>query len=229
MAELVKWSGRGGIAFYIKSNSIRGVKDLNISVAAEVETNTNGGETFTKKKNSGGYEITMTAVLNEMLDDNIQTTALEMAEAARCADTGYFYTAGAKLFPAKFMMTSAKITGITMNCKGTWISCEVQLMLKQCSKFDGSISSPSSSGGSGGSQKQTTKTTASLTNVATAVGLAAGQTAKSAAAKAVVNTIKASGKKSDEVLKDASTRKTGGVANRAVGSKVNSKMYVCLK
>ena len=151
MADMITWSGRGGISFFIKNNEIRGVKDIGISASVETEDITQGGETFVKKKNCGSYEITLTAVLNAAMGVDVQAVALEMTEAARCGDTGYFYTAGAKLLPSNFMCTSAQVNNVQLTNTGIWKSCEVDWTLKQCSKFDGSYSS-----GSSGSTKQST-------------------------------------------------------------------------
>jgi len=235
MAELVKWSGRGGIAFFIRSNSVRGVRDLNISVSAETDSSTGDGETYTTRKNSGGYQIGMTAILNEMLDDGIQSTALNITEAARCADTGYFYTGGAKLFPAKFMMTDAKITNISMNPAGAWISCEVQMTLKQCSKFDGSTASAPSGGGGVSKTSSSSKTSAkkassknsslkTIKSSATAIG----NTVKSVV-KGVTNFLSAAQKQSAKVLKDSKTKKTGGGTTSKGGSSLNKKVRICVK
>ena len=40
MADLITWSGNGGISFFIKSSEIRGVKDFSISASAETEDKT---------------------------------------------------------------------------------------------------------------------------------------------------------------------------------------------
>lgn len=138
MNELISWSGNGGISFFLSSDSIRGFKDLVISASTKTKEEKADGEQFAKKESKGSYQITLTAILNEMLDDDIQTVALSMTEAARKGSSGYFYNGGKKLFPAKFMMTDAKISNLNMIPTGGWISCEVALTLKQCGKFDDS-------------------------------------------------------------------------------------------
>lgn len=209
MAELVKWSGGGGISFFIKRNEIRGVRDLNISTMVETEDTTNGGEKYTKKKNSGSYQISMTAVLNAALGVDVQGLAVTMAECARTGDTGYFYTSGAKLFPSNFMCVEAKIGNIQMTPTGKWSYCEVNWTLKQCSKYDGTTGSSNSSGGSS-TKKTVTTTTSSISTkaaeVTAAVGLAIGtiSLAKAASEKAKIN------------LTNKKTKTIGGAAGGGV-------------
>lgn len=157
MADLITWSGNGSISFFSKSNEIRGVKDFSIKTSVETEDKTQSSEKFAGKKNSGSYQITMTAVLNAALGVDVQALATMMTEAARRGDTGYFYTAGAKLFPSNFMATDATVSKIQMSGTGKWSYCEVAMTLKQCSKYDG-ISS-STGGGSGGNGASKTSAT----------------------------------------------------------------------
>ena len=152
MAEMISWSGRGGIAFYATATEIRGFKDFSIKTSVETEDKTQNGEKFVKKKNNGAYEIELTAILNAMLGVDVKALAMKMAEAARCGDSGYFYTAGAKLFPSSFMCVSADIGEIDLLPNGTWKSCKVDWKLKQCSKYGG---------GSGSSSSGTKKTASS--------------------------------------------------------------------
>lgn len=216
MADLIMWSGGGGISFYTKSGEIRGVKDFGINVSAETEDNTQNSEKFVKKKNSGSYQISMTAVLNAALGVDVQALALKMTEAARCGSTGYFYTAGAKLFPSKFMCTDAKINNIQLTGKGTWSACEVQWTLKQCSKFDGTTSSSTTSSSSTtktpSSSKKTT-TTSTKTTLAGVAGAVAGavkgavSTVKSVVSS-VVSTVSAAKKASTAAKTNLTTKKT---------------------
>ena len=221
MAELVKWSGGGGLSFFIKNNEIRGVKDLNISASAETKDTTNGGEKYIKKKNSGSYQISMTAVLNAALGVDVQSLAVAMAECARTGDTGYFYTAGAKPFPSNFMCVDAKIGNIQMTPTGKWSYCEVNWTLKQCSKYDGTTGS--SRGGSRGSTKKpstkkpTTTSTGSgiLTKVGTAVANAVTNVKN--AVTGVINTISAAKAASEKAKANLTTKKTTTTPVKATG------------
>ena len=228
MAELVKWSGGGGLSFFIKNNEIRGVKDLNISASTETEDTTNGGEKYIKKKNSGSYQISMTAVLNAALGVDVQSLAVAMAECARTGATGYFYTAGAKLFPSNFMCVDAKIGNIQMTPAGKWSYCEVTWTLKQCSKYDGTTgSSSSSSGGSGGSTKKTTTTSTSssiLTKVKTAVTNVVTNVKN--AVTGVINTISAAKAASEKAKANLTTKKTTTTTVKATGGGGVKKVHM---
>ena len=136
-ADLVHWSGHKNIVFFLKSNEIRGVKDITITASADTEDETTGGEKFTKKKNSGSYKITLTAVLNAALGVAVKEVALTMTEAARQANTGYFYMCNKKLFPNSFMATEAKVSKLVVTRKGEWSYAEVAFTLKQSSKHGG--------------------------------------------------------------------------------------------
>lgn len=231
MADLITWSGNGGISFFIKSSEIRGVKDFSISASAETEDKTQSSEKFTKKKNSGSYQITMTAVLNAALGVDVQALALKMTEAARKGDAGYFYTANSKLFPSNFMATDAKVNNIQMTGSGKWSYCEVTLTLKQCSKFDGSTGGSSSkkkSSSSGSKSKSTStsskKTTLGDTLKKVAKGVVDG--VKSVVSKVktavsgVVSTISAAKKASNAAKTNLTTKKTNVVSSLV--SKVKS-------
>lgn len=167
MSELVRW---GDIAFHVSPTSMRGIKDIAIEAGCETEDSTVDGEKFVKRKNGNPYAISMTALLDARLGEDVQSVATQMTEAARLSRTGYFYTGGAKLFPSQFMMVTAKINNIELMPGGKWLRCEVALTLKQASKYDGTTSSAATqtSGGSGesgggsgngtGSKKVSTKT-----------------------------------------------------------------------
>ncbi len=158
MNELIQWGGHGGISFFVSPGEIRAFKDLTIAVSAETEDKTNGGEKYTSKKNSGGYKITLTAILNAALGVDVQGMALAITESARLGEQGYFYINGAKLFPSSFMSTDASIGSVTMTGDGKWTYAEVSWTLKQCGKYDGSISGGTSGGGSGGSGGKVVRT-----------------------------------------------------------------------
>lgn len=144
--EVIRWSGGGGISFFADSHEIRAFRDLNINVSTDTEDTTDSGEKLVKKKNSGGYSITLTAMLSAALNVDVQETAMAMSEAARKGDTGYFYVNGAKLFPSLFMATDAKISNIAISA-GKWTLCEVAWTLKQCAKVGDSNTAQQSSGG----------------------------------------------------------------------------------
>ena len=169
------------IAFYVEPNRIRGVRDISISVSSETEENTQNNEKYVKRKNASPYQASMKAILMAALGVPVQSTAIELTEAARNGRTGYLYSAGAKIFPCKFMMTGASIGNLQISTKGVWTYCEVSLTFQQCSKYDGSTSGSSSTpsnygGGGGGSdsgqktKKKSTKTKSTKDKIYTKAG-----------------------------------------------------------
>lgn len=205
MSDIVKWSGHGGISFFVKPNEIRGFKDLSISAAAETKDSTKDGEKYVQKKNSGSYVIQLTAVLSAALKVDVKDIATAITEAARSGETGYFYTGNTKLFPSSFMATEAKISNIRMNGSGVWTYCEVTWTLKQCSKYGASSSSSSSSG----KKKKNKSTTASWFS-AISTGIKTAAAAVATAAKSALNTTSDAKKQSAAVLADANKKKSGG-------------------
>ena len=203
MSDIVKWSGHGGISFFVKPNEIRGFKDLSISAAAETKDSTKDGEKYVQKKNSGSYVIQLTAVLSAALKVDVKDIATAITEAARGGETGYFYTGNTKLFPSSFMATEAKISNIRMNGSGVWTYCEVTWTLKQCSKYGASSSSSS------GKKKKNKSTTASWFR-AIGTGIKTAAAAVATAAKSALNTTSDAKKQSAAILADANKKKSGG-------------------
>lgn len=205
MSDIVKWSGHGGISFFVKPNEIRGFKDLSISAAAETKDSTKDGEKYVQKKNSGSYVIQLTAVLSAALKVDVKDIATAITEAARGGETGYFYTGNTKLFPSSFMATEAKISNIRMNGSGVWTYCEVTWTLKQCSKYGASSSSSSSSG-----KKKKNKSTIASWFSAIGTGVKTAAEAVKAAVKSTLNTTSDAKKQSAAILADANKKKSGG-------------------
>lgn len=205
MSDIVKWSGHGGISFFVKPNEIRGFKDLSISAAAETKDSTKDGEKYVQKKNSGSYVIQLTAVLSAALKVDVKDIATAITEAARGGETGYFYTGNTKLFPSSFMATEAKISNIRMNGSGVWTYCEVTWTLKQCSKYGASSSSSSSSG-----KKKKNKSTIASWFSAIGTGVKTAAEAVKAAVKGTLNTTSDAKKQSAAILADANKKKSGG-------------------
>ncbi|MBQ8708524.1 MAG: hypothetical protein IJ523_10595 [Succinivibrionaceae bacterium] len=247
--DIIKWSD---IAFYAKPTSVRGVRDINISVSSETEDSTVENEKFVKRKNANGYQVTMKAILNAFMGEKVQATAIKLTEAARAGKTGYLYCAGAKLFPNNFMLTNASISNIQLAPNGTWTHCEVSLTLKQCSKYDGTTTpKPAvptynydySYGGytttsKTSSKKTSTKTTSTKTSTKTtsaktstsSILVKAGNYAKSA-----INTIKskissassiiAAAKKATTTVKTTST----GSGSRGGGSGAGGRVAMMMR
>jgi hypothetical protein len=137
--DLVNGGGGGGISFFVRPNEIRGLSDISISADAETEEQTAWGEKVTVKKNAGGYQIQLTGELNAALNVDVKEVALQITEAARNGDSGYFYIGDEKLFPSSFMCVSANVNNIRLMANGKWVSCTVQMTLKQCEKYGGAV------------------------------------------------------------------------------------------
>lgn len=146
--DLISW---GDNRFFVTANHVRSYKSLQITTSCATEDEENGGDKYVKKKNNGGYEVKFTAILDKRLgESDVRKVALHLAEVARTGAKNYIYCSGSKLFTPQMMGTGASIKNIVIAPDGTWISCEVDLTLKQCSKGDGSTGSSSGSGGGGG-------------------------------------------------------------------------------
>lgn len=148
--DIVSWGGNGGISFFVKPKKIQGISELSISAAANLEEKEEGDEKFARRKTNGAIQIATKAYLNAFLGANVQETVNKAIEAARKGSSGYFYSYGKKLFTNQFMMTEAKASNILLSGTGAWVSCELDMTLKQSSKCEGS-QPPSGGSGSGGS------------------------------------------------------------------------------
>lgn len=168
MPDILTWNN---FSFYARANAIRGINDISIRASTETENGTADGENFVSRTAANPYEISFTALLNQLLGENVKYTATGLTEAARKSEKGYIYMAGAKLFTCQFMATNAEIDNLEIAPNGTWLSCTVKMTMKQCSKYNGAIvpsqtAASSSAGGGGGggggsAPAATTKSTSS--------------------------------------------------------------------
>lgn len=132
---LIQWHD---VQFYANASQVRGLTDLTISSSIETEDKENGGTKYVSKKNSKGYEISMKALFDARLGiKDVKKEAMALAKYGATGRTGYMYAKGEKLVTPILMMTSAKVSNIRMTPNGVWISAEVQITLKTCSKLDG--------------------------------------------------------------------------------------------
>lgn len=147
-SDLISW---GNHRFFATPGHVRSYKSLQIATTCNTEDEENGGTKYVKKKNDGGYEMKFTAILDQRLGEtDVRAAAMALAEDARTGAVGYVYNCGSKLFTPQMMGTGATIKNIVTTPSGIWISCEVDMTLKQCSKGDGSTGSSSGGGGGGG-------------------------------------------------------------------------------
>ena len=149
-SNLIQW---GDIAFYAKPSGIRTYKGLTLKSSTTTETEENGDDAYIKKKKNGAYEISLTAILDKRLGEgDVLSSARHILECCRSGYTGYIYCRGAKLVSSQMMGVSANINNVLQSPNGSWISCEIQISLKQSSKLEGDCgaSPQASSDGSGG-------------------------------------------------------------------------------
>ena len=146
--DLISW---GHSRFFVTPTWVRSFTNLQISSSTQTEDEESGGTKYDKKKNDGGYEMKLTAILDKRLGEtDVRAEAMRLAEDARTGAKDYVYNHGSKLFTPMMMGTGATIKNIVAAPNGTWISCEVELTLKQCSKGSGSGGSDDGGGGGGG-------------------------------------------------------------------------------
>lgn len=162
MAEIASWNGH---SFVVSPTVIRGFTGLTITGSSETEDKTSDGDKYVSRKNGNPSQVSLVAELNALVGCDVRNEAMKFIDDAYAGKMGYFYMGGKKLIACQLMLTEASISETIIAPNGTWISCKVQLTMKQCSKYDGSSAGTSSSSGTGasgsssGSQKASTKQT----------------------------------------------------------------------
>lgn len=138
---LIKWHD---VEFYANAKEVRGLTDFSISGSVETEDKENGGSKYVSKKNSKGYEASIKAFFDARLGiKSVKGEAMKLVEYAAKGQTGHLHAEGSRLIPSLMMLTDAKADNVIMTPRGKWISCEVSLTLKMCSKLDGTTETPS--------------------------------------------------------------------------------------
>lgn len=158
-STIVKWKDQ---VFSVKPRDVVGVKDITASGTCETKEAKSGKQRYVKHKARKPIEFTMTAQLNSYLTKDVQQRALELVKISTRGKRGYIYMGAGKLYPCQFMLTSAKVSKVSIAAGVQWVSCEVALSFKQASKYDGSVSAGKKSskkksksrGRSGGSSKK---------------------------------------------------------------------------
>jgi len=138
VADLIRW---GNVSFFATPTGVRGLTNIGISAGAEVEEYTVDGEKFARYKNGNPAEVTLTALLDRRLGEDVQGTAMALVEMAQSNVTGYLYALGGKLFTNAFLLTEAEIGSIELSPSGIWVKCEATLKLIQATKKDGTTQS----------------------------------------------------------------------------------------
>lgn len=145
---LLQWHD---VSFYANAQEVRGLIDFSISGSVETEDKESGGTKYVNKKNSKGYEASITAFFDKRLGiGDVKYEAMKLVDYGANGQKGYLYARGSKLVTSTLMLTSAKASKIVMTPNGTWISCQVALTLKMADKLGSSANTSSTGGNSGG-------------------------------------------------------------------------------
>jgi hypothetical protein len=224
MPEIGSWNNH---KFEYTPTLIRGFEDLSIKSGSETKDKTSSSQGYVSRKNAKADEVSLTVKLSALTGCNPRDEANAFIKEARDGATAYMYIGGAKLVPCKLMLTDATVNEIKM-VNGLWVSCSVQLTLRQAGKYDGSSSSSSSSSSS--KKKKTsaqTSTPASNTKPSTTTQKEPTENAKNkiaalqqyqnhqSALKAAAAAVKAAGKNTGKTLagtKIVTVTKTGAHA-----------------
>ncbi len=178
MAEIASWNGH---SFTVSPKLIRSFTGLTIKGSSDTEDKTSDGQKYVSRKNSNPYEIALTAELNALTGCDVKAEALKFVEEALAGAKNYFYMDGKKLITCQLMLTEASVSETTIASNGTWISCKVNLTMKQCAKCDRSSNSSSSKKSS---IKKTSTTTAKKITAAVAGAVVGAVTAVASTVKA---------------------------------------------
>lgn len=156
MSEIARW---GDHYFRVENTWIRSLSSMEIKASCETDDKSSGGEKYVARKNSKPTEIKLTIPLDARLGiKNVKKEVKTFLEEAQAGKKGYFYAACKKLFTYQLMLVEAKCKNKDITRDGTWASADVELVLKQCTKIDGTLPRPkpsTSSGGSSGSSGDT--------------------------------------------------------------------------
>ena len=161
MAEIGSWNG---FIFEVSPTRVRGFKGLTIRGGSETEEKVSGKYKYVERLNGSPTEVTIEVYLNAYLGCDVRDEAMAFVNAATEGEKNYFYVAGKKLLPVQLMLTGAEVTETEHAPTGEWVSCRINLTMKQCEKYpkgsSGSGGSSSSGNGSSGSsqpKKETVK------------------------------------------------------------------------
>lgn len=152
------------LKFEISSSSAMLFQEMKLEAESETKDETADKQQYVKAKNGKPLQVTMTAILSAALGADVENRSMYMLNAAQRSQTGYLYIGGKKIFPFKLMLVKAETEAVVFSPAGKWISTNVGLTLKQCSKEwiskpSGGSGSSGGSGGGGGGGKDSTGTT----------------------------------------------------------------------
>ena len=165
--ETGRWNGH---KFLLSQKLIRGFSDLQIKGSCELKDKSDSQQGYVAKKGGSPTEVTVTIHLNAYTGCDVRKEAMAFVAEARSGKRDYFYIGNKKLISSRLMLTNANVSKVEISHKGTWISADVALTMKQCAKTDTAAknSTTSSNTGSGtssgsGSGKASVKATSPTT------------------------------------------------------------------
>ena len=209
---LLEWHNH---KFFAAPKQIIGYKGLQITTTTETEDEEADGSKYAKKKNSGGYEVKFTAILDAYVGvTDVRSMALSLAEDGRTGATGYVYSNHSKLFTPNMMGTGATVKNIVVAPNGTWISCEVDMTLKQCSKAGGAVAQTTESA--------TAAARAKAAASAKKAAIAKGQQAAAVKSKTTNVTTTQEAARKDAKDTANNTTKNAKSASQYINAKINS-------
>ncbi|MBQ7214313.1 MAG: hypothetical protein IJS25_07265 [Bacteroidales bacterium] len=149
MPELGRWNGH---QFIVSPNVIRGITGLTIKGSCETGDKKSSKKEYVSRKNGKPTEVSITVNLNHMLGCNVRDEAVAFIREATDGKSDYFYVGSKKLVSCKLMLVDAQVKETNIGNGGVWLKADVQLTMKQCSKYG-----ESSSGSKSGKKKKKSK------------------------------------------------------------------------
>lgn len=164
MAEIGSWNGH---SFTVTPTLIRSFTGLTIKGSSETEDKSSDGQKYVSRTNGNPSEVSFTVNLNAFFGCDVKADAMKFIDEARSGAKNYLYIGGKKLLTCQLMLIEASISETEIAPGGAWVSCNVKLTMKQCTKNDGttgSTTTSSGSSGSSGSSKSSVKKTSTTSS-----------------------------------------------------------------
>lgn len=229
MAEIGRWNNH---VFTVSPSIIRSFSGLSVKGSSETEEKETGGQKYVNRKSGKPAEVSVTILLSALTGNDVRKEALAFVDEARRGTAAYFYIGGKKLVTCQLMLTDANVSEVEIASGGVWVSCKVQLTMKQSSKYDGESSGSSGGKSSSSSSKKTstkkkTTTTKKTNTIVNAVSAVKGAvTGVVTAIKSIVSKAQSTIKKLTTAAKSqsSSTKKKTTTTKKVTSPKIKSKI-----
>lgn len=132
------------LKFGISSSTALLINNIKMSAECETEDQTDSSQQYVSAKNGKPLQITFTAIIDANLGGDVKENVVYLMNGAQRSLQGYFYIAGAKVFPFKMMLKKAETEEVKLSPSGKWVKTNVNITLKQSAKdwITGSPPSP---------------------------------------------------------------------------------------